>query len=224
MSLTYTQYKAALETLAVEQASDSNWTTILPQVIDYAEARIHRDLDILGLVVRDATQTLAADTRDFALPTPTGGTWDVVTEINLLISSVRTPLIKVSLPTMNMLWPQATAPATTSVPSYYAHVTDDDIVVGPPLGSAAGTATVEVIGSISPTALSNSNPTTYISTNYPDLMIAASMIFISGYQKNFGSQADNPQQAQSWETQYRALLAGAQKDEAARRGVPAPAG
>ena len=78
-------------------------------------------------------------------------------------------------------------------------------------------ATVEVIGRIRPTALSAGNPTTYISQTYPDLLIAASMIFVSGYQKNYGAQQDNPQQAQSWENQYKMLLASAQSEEAARR-------
>lgn len=220
MSLTYTTYKAAIETLAAEQASDSNWTTILPQVIEYAEARICRELDIIGLVRRDTTSTLTANDRDFTLPTPTGGTWDVVSEINLIISSTRTPLTKISLAAMNMLWPAEAAPSTTSVPTYYAPVTDTAIVVGPSLGASAGTATVEVVGKIRPTPISGSNATNYISTDYPDLLLAASMVFISGYQRNFGSQADNPQQAMSWEMQFKTLLASAQAEEKARAGFP----
>jgi hypothetical protein len=119
-----------------------------------------------------------------------------------------------------MLWPQESAPTTTSVPAYYAHVTDTTIVVGPPLGSAAGTATVEVVGTITPDALSVSNTTTYLSTNYPDLLLAASMIFISGYQRNFGAQADNPQQAQSWTAQYMTLLESAKRSETMKSGLP----
>lgn len=218
--LTYAQYKSALETLAVEQASDSNWTTILPQVIEYAESRIHRDLEIIGLVRRDTSSSLTPNDRDFALPTPSGGTWDVVSEINLIISAVRTPMVKVSLAAMNTLWPQESAPSAASVPVYYAPVTDTAIVVGPPLGASAGTATVEVIGTITPNALSASNTTTYLSTNYPELLLAASMIFISGYQRNFGSQADNPQQAQSWTAQYAALLESAKRNEAMKSGFP----
>jgi hypothetical protein len=220
MSLTYAQYKAALETLAVEQASDTNWTTILPQVIEYAEARCYRDLDLIGLVRQNTSSGLTADDRDFSLPTPSGGTWDVVSEINVIISGSRTPLTKISLAAMNMLWPQESAPTTTSVPVYYAHVTDTTIVVGPPLGSAAGTATVEVVGTITPDALSASNTTTYLSTNYPDLILAASMIFISGYQRNFGAQADNPQQAQSWTAQYMTLLESAKRSETMKSGLP----
>jgi hypothetical protein len=35
------------------------------------------------------------------------------------------------------------------------------------------------------------------------------MIFITGYQRDFGAQSDNPQQAQSWEAQYNNLVKGA---------------
>jgi hypothetical protein len=41
----------------------------------------------------------------------------------------------------------------------------------------------------------------------------ASMIFISGYQRNFGRQSDDPQMAQSYETQYMTLLKGATVEE-----------
>lgn len=215
--LTYAQYKAALETLAAEQASDPNWTTILPQVIDYAESRITRELNILGLVRRDTTSTLTPNDRDFAIPTPSGGNWETISEINLIINGSRRPLTKLSLPALNLLWPQESAPTPGSVPQYYADVTDSAIIVGPPLGASGGTATVEVIGRIRPDALSAGNPTTYISTTYPDLLLAASMIFVSGYQNAFGKQADDPAQAQSWTAQYQALLASAQSEEAARR-------
>ena len=40
-------------------------------------------------------------------------------------------------------------------------------------------------------------------------MVAAMMIFMSGYMRDFGSQADNPQQANSWESQYNNLFKSA---------------
>ena len=45
----------------------------------------------------------------------------------------------------------------------------------------------------------------------------ASMIFISGYQRNFGRQSDDPQMAQSYESQYLALLKGATVEEYRRK-------
>jgi len=43
-------------------------------------------------------------------------------------------------------------------------------------------------------------------------MVAATMIFLSGYMRNFGAESDNPQMAQSWENQYKALMATASVD------------
>jgi hypothetical protein len=44
-------------------------------------------------------------------------------------------------------------------------------------------------------------------------MIMASMIYVSGYQRNFGRQSDDPAMAQSYESQYQALLKGAIVEE-----------
>jgi hypothetical protein len=41
----------------------------------------------------------------------------------------------------------------------------------------------------------------------------ASMIFVSGYQRNFGRQSDDPAMSQSYESQYQALLRGATVEE-----------
>jgi hypothetical protein len=95
--------------------------------------------------------------------------------------------------------------------------TTSSAVIGPPLGAAAGTATAEVVGRIQPTALSASNTTTVLSTDYPDLLISASMIFVAGWQQNYGSQSDNPQQASSWEMIYQKQPAGASLQEARAR-------
>ena len=39
------------------------------------------------------------------------------------------------------------------------------------------------------------------------------MVFASGYQKNFGSQSDDPKMAMSWEDQYQKLMASANAEE-----------
>jgi len=43
--------------------------------------------------------------------------------------------------------------------------------------------------------------------------MAASMVFGSGFMRDFGSQTDDPQQSGSWETQYQALLRSADVEE-----------
>jgi hypothetical protein len=44
-------------------------------------------------------------------------------------------------------------------------------------------------------------------------MIMASMIYVSGYQRNFGRANDDPQMAITYESQYQALLKGATMEE-----------
>ena len=89
-------------------------------------------------------------------------------------------------------------------------VTDQSIVMAPSPGAAFA---VEVIGNIRPTPLSATNTTTFLASYLPDLFFAASMIFVSGWQKNFGAQADDPRMAMSWETQYQGLLSSAKIEE-----------
>jgi hypothetical protein len=55
--------------------------------------------------------------------------------------------------------------------------------------------------------------TTFISTYLPDMLIMASMVYISAYQRNFGRMSDDPAMAQSYEGQYQALLRGAVVEE-----------
>jgi hypothetical protein len=45
------------------------------------------------------------------------------------------------------------------------------------------------------------------------MMIMASMVYISAYQRNFGRQSDDPQMAQSYENQYQLLKNSALVEE-----------
>jgi len=60
---------------------------------------------------------------------------------------------------------------------------------------------------------------TFLSTWFPDLYLAASLVFGSGYQKNFGSQSDNPQQAMSWTQDLERLIAVAGSEEYRKRAT-----
>jgi hypothetical protein len=57
--------------------------------------------------------------------------------------------------------------------------------------------------------MSVTNPVTFLTQYLPDLLVAAGMIFASGYMRDFGSQSDNPQQSNSWESQYQTLFKSA---------------
>ena len=46
-----------------------------------------------------------------------------------------------------------------------------------------------------------------------DLLIAASMVWVTGYQRNFGAQGNDPQYASSWEGQYQIAFKSANVEE-----------
>jgi len=76
---------------------------------------------------------------------------------------------------------------------------------------------VEIVGTIRPASLSSGNTTTWISMNVPDLMLAASLIFVSGFQRNFGKISDEPQMAVTWQQQYDKHLDAAIVEEQRKR-------
>ena len=95
--------------------------------------------------------------------------------------------------------------------------TDNNIVLGPWPDS---TYAVTITGTIrTPTLYTFADQahaasgTTFISTYLPDLLLMASMIYISAYQRNFGRESDDPAMAQSYENQYQALIKGATAEE-----------
>ncbi len=49
MPITYTSYKTTIANLMVIPETDANFLQILPSIIDYAEERIYRDLDLLSV-------------------------------------------------------------------------------------------------------------------------------------------------------------------------------
>lgn len=218
MSLTYSTYVTALSTLTTIPSSNPDFTNILPDCIDYAEQRIYRELDLLSTVVRDASQSLTPNSRNFTLPTAQG-VFVVTNGINLITpagttpdNGTRNPLTPTSLQVLDLISPSATV---TGLPTKFAMVTQTAIVVGDPWPGSA--YVVEVIGTQRPTPLSSTNTVTFLSANLPDLFLSASMIFMAGYMRNFGAQADDPQMGASWESQYEKLKASAETEEARKR-------
>lgn len=217
MSITWTTYVNQLTTLLVATTGDVNFTTILPGIIDYAENRLYRELDLLNTIVRP-TGTLTAGARTFALPT-SAGTFVVVEQMNVITpstattadSGTRNPLQPISKESLDRMWPSVTG---STVPQYFAMITQGTCVVGP---WPAAAYTVEVVGTVRPTALSSSNTTTLLSVYFPDLFIAASMVFAAGYQRDYGAQSDDPNKSASWEQQYQALMASAATEEARKK-------
>jgi hypothetical protein len=213
MSYDYDSYTTALATMLAVSETDPNFVEIEPSTIDYAEQRIYRELDLLSTIVRDSSATVTQNSRDFTLPQANGRFVttqgiNIYTPVNT--TTARNPLVATTRDFIDLAWPSDTAASATTIPQYYAMITDQTVIFGPPPGD---TFTAEVIGTIRPAPLSETNTTTFLTLYLPDLFFAASMIFMSGYQRNFGSQSDNPQMAQSWETQYQSLKSSADVEE-----------
>lgn len=214
MSINYTTYTTQMATLTVISSNDANFQIILPAAIDYAEQRIYRDADFLATYITDVSTNVVANQRIFNYPTTTG-TFLVIDEINILTplsatssNATRVPLQVTSKQFIDTVFPNNSS--GTGVPKYFAPATATYATLGPVPDQAYN---VEIIGTQRPVQLSVTNSSTFLTQTLPDVFIAASMVFMSGYMRNFGSQADNPQMATSWEDQYSKLFGSAMVEE-----------
>lgn len=210
MSFTYSQFVTNLAQFLVVPETDANFLTNLPRIIDDAEQRIYRDLDLLGTVVRDATGTLTINSRNFTFPQH----FVVSESINVFTpqgtATNRYQLVPTTREFLDAVYPNEASVGTPSVPQYYAMITDQTIIVGPPPDA---TYTMEVVGTIRPTPLSSTNTTTYLTLYLPDLFFTAANVFGSAYIQNYGAAADNPQQALTYDSHYQTLLTSANTEE-----------
>jgi len=210
--LNYSQYVTQIATLAVVEETDPAFVTILPMMITYSENRLYRDLDFLFTSVSNTSYACTVGTRSINVP---AGTFVVPEQINLITpagttnpdNGTRVPLLPTTKEFLDAVYGDSQSKA---LPKYFAVFDDYNFLLGP-YPDAAYQA--EIVGTIRPDSLSVSNPTTFISLYLPDLFIMASMIYASGYQRNFGRANDDPQMAVTYESQYQALLKGAMMEE-----------
>ena len=289
--LTYATYQTQVAELAIVSPSDVNFQTILPAMIDYAELRIIRDLDLLS-TVSSTTATLAIGTRQV-----TFSNLVTVQQINVITpssqtvpdSGTRNPLTATTKEVLDILWPSTSGAGvpTRFAPFNQSTPLQNTFLVGPFPDAAY---TVEVIGTVRPTSLgapasissgytsgtslvvttvssgslsagqtvvipgiplsttvvsgpgggtgtyvlsqsstlgsvmapvtvqTTSTTSTFISLNLPDLLVMASMVYISAYQRNFsGMSSNDPNMPISYEQQYKTLLESAGVEEARKK-------
>lgn len=217
MSMNYSEYVSGLANMLVIPADDANFLAAVPRIIDDAEQRIYRELDLLSTVVRDSGGVLTANSRNFTLPQTYGRF--VVTESMNVFSPAGTltnryQMVPVSKEFIDAIWPNESSGVSPSIPTYYAPVSDQNFIVGPPPDEGYS---IEVIGTIRPNPLSVSNTTTYLTLYLPDLFMAESLVFGYGYLKDFGAMADDPRGSTSWEGHYGALWQSANVEETRKR-------
>lgn len=210
----YSAYVTYLAEMMVVSPTDPNFTTILPAIIDYAEQRIYRELDLLATYQRDASSTCTAGARAFSLPEA----FIAIDAVNIITPAgyttsdgTRNPAIAVARTYIDFVYAST---SLSGVPQVFSRLDDGTLVFGPTPDAAYY---VELVGTLRPTPISEGNPNTWLADNLPDVFLAASMVFSSGYQKNFGSQADDPKMSASWESQYQELRDSAMVEEFRRK-------
>jgi hypothetical protein len=216
-----TSYITQMATMAVVAETDAAFLTILPQMIVYAELRMYRDLDFLFTSGSSTAYSLTSGSRVLNVNADTFpyGTLVVPEQINVLVGSTnpdladRVPLLPTTKEFLDAVYGSG-AVANRGVPQYWVPFDDYTFLVGPDPNQGY---TVEIVGTYRPASLSATNKTTFISLNLPDIMIMASMVYISAYQRNFGRMNDDSQMAISYESQYQTLLKGAMVEEARKK-------
>ena len=231
--LTYNGFVSQLATLTVVQTVttgnvvsgvDPDFNAVLPQAINYAELRIQRDLDFLQSLVSNSTYALTTGNN---LLTMDVNSFITVQTMRIVVGTKEIPLLPVAVPYIQNCYNDTTV---TGPPQFFAPYGGDAATTGAtsqfwmfgpypdqnyPLRIRGTVRTISL-------ASFNTNPAastsyTFISAYLPDLMLMAAMIYISGFQRNFGRQSDDPQMAVSYESQYQGLLKGAMVEEARRK-------
>lgn len=203
MTMNYSQLQNYLYDLLQTDSSDANFATILPAIIQDAEGRIYRELDFLHTRTENATTSFTANNRNLTIP----ATILIVQNASVVTPAATTPtngtrntLEPASLDFINFTWPQQLVGQT--VPQYFAMLDDATMIVAPTPDAAY---VCEIDGIFKPAAISSTNTSTYLGDKYPDLFLAACMVFASGYQRDFGAMVDDPKLAITWEGHYQTL-------------------
>lgn len=230
--LSYNGYIAAIATLAVVntttvngvlQGTDAPFNALIPQMLNFAELRIARDLDLMPSLTSNSYQ-LTPGSNVLQL-----GVSDFVTvqTLGVQIGGALYPLLPTSKEYIQLVFGD---PSFTGQPVVFAMIGGDaatggntfnNVLVGP---YPDINYPVAVMGTVRlPTLYQNATQelaataTTFISTWLPDLLLQASMIYIAQFQRNFLPTSNDPDQPGSYELQYGNLLKGAIVEEARKR-------
>jgi hypothetical protein len=210
--MTYATFTASTANFLVVPVADVNYVDALPNIIDDAEQRLYRDLDLLNTIVQDSSQFFTGN--QITIPSA----FLVVQDINVYTpvgpptgNSSRNPLLPASKEMIYALFPGTVGSA---FPLYFAPITQNTFIVGPFPDRAYY---YEVVGTQRPAPLSPSNTTTLLTAYFPDLFLAASLAMGAGYLKDFGAATDDPQSGMSWEKKYTTQLKSAITEEARKK-------
>ena len=202
-------------------------------MLNYAELRIQRDLDLTAVSTAEGYTTNPA----YVIPASSGNVsipiddWIVINSIDLLNLNGSNQVISTSslIPvSIDYIHNCCNGLSSSGTPKYFC-VTGDNyqsvpfstvnwtIRVGPssnkawPISIRGLKRQPSLYKYASPGIADTSY--TYISTYYPDMLMMASMIYVSAFQRNFSATSDDPQMPMNYEKQYQALRLGAIPEE-----------
>jgi hypothetical protein len=211
-------------TAGVNTFVDTPLQAIVPSMLNYAELRIQRDLDLLpsqasnDYVLTAGNAVLKIPIDDFL----TLQTFQITQISNgaVVNTSQLTPVSK------EFIQNCYSGVSSSGTPQYYAMIGDDfgdgadtwnKVLLGPPPNFAY---TVRVTGTIRVPSLFKyaavsiaDTKYTWISSYLPDMLIMASMVYISAFQRNFSATSDSADMGLSYEKAYQALRLGGIPEE-----------
>lgn len=208
------------------QGVDPEFNQIIPQMLNYAELRIQRDLDIQNLEAVRSNYTLLSG---YNILNVSVDDFVTIETVGLLANTGTTtyPLLPTTKDYINNVYNDS---SYTAVPEVFCMYGGDgttsgsltlNILFGPRADQDYQVYLTGLARMISLYSFANttnaSTRYTLLSSYYPDLLIMASMIYISAYQRNFGKLNDDPQMAVTYESQYQALLRGAMGEEGRKK-------
>lgn len=216
----YNALNTYLQTLLVDQAPSTDYTTILPAAIQDAENRIYRDLDFLATRTVNPTANFTTGMRTLTIPTSPvtiivlQGVSQITPAGSQPAAGTRNTLEPAALDFIDYVWPTESVQGPGE---YWAMLDAENIVVAP---TPDQDYVAELTGIFRPAPMSPGNPNTYIGNVYPDLLVNACMSFMAGYQRDYGAQGsvDDESLATSWEKKYQESKTSALAEEQRRKG------
>lgn len=211
-----------------QEQADPSFTSATPTFVNNAELRIYRELDFMASSGQNLSLQTTAGSKTLDLTGMTGQTvaggtpvaypYPVVVQgIAARIGSRWIPFQLVSLDWLEMSWPDETRAAAPTVGLAYYNMLDNQTARLAPVPDLA--YRLRVTGQWRPAPMSPSNPETWLGDNLPDLLFCAVMVEAMGYQRDFGTQAADPQAAMSWEARFEDAKRSALREEALRKGL-----
>lgn len=233
MPTNYTTFQTQLFNAVAAFSSAADWNIEFPLIIDRAEQRAYRDLDMLNVradamfvggtfgsgLATQKFQTIPGSTSTPTLfgPSPYNPPFIAIEQINV-VTSITAPssgptvtLVRSSPQFIDLCWNSDTPPAIPSIPQYYAMINDTTFIVGPPPDQ---NYSFRVRGPCRPTPLSAVNSSTPLTILYPDLFFASAMIEAGMYMRFV-----EPQMAATWLQEYNILKTSALVEEMRKRNM-----